>query len=111
MVQLIHILLILSYSTASFSIFLPSPKTRTQEDIRVVETLFPAASQGWGWSSWTEWGGSCPSLCPRRCQRRGRYCRGICPTGKGTQLSNCPELEVMNNGTTEDLFPIENPFI
>ena len=77
----------------------------------------PAVTTGWGWSQWSEWGGSCPQVCPGRCRRRGRFCNGVCKTGKvgrfmknkdifsnsvlqGTLLSDCPELEEAGNGTT-----------
>merc|ERR1711892_364784 len=56
----------------------------------------PAITTGWGWSLWSEWGGSCPGVCPGR----GRFCNGVCSNGKGTALSDSPELEMAGNGDT-----------
>ena len=42
----------------------------------------PAVTTGWGWSEWGEWGGACPQVCPGRCRRRGRFCNGVCKSGK-----------------------------
>merc|ERR1739848_718034 len=75
------------------SIFFRQNPPRASRDMDMASggSEVTGAMTGWGWSTWTEWSGACPSVCPPRCLTRERYCNGLCNTGQPVGLSDCPE--------------------
>merc|ERR1712062_647523 len=71
----------------------PRGSRNMEMDMTMMSTEVSGAKTGWGWSSWTEWSGACPSVCPTRCRTRERYCSGLCHSGQPIDLSDCPELQ------------------
>merc|ERR1711936_771190 len=102
------LLSIIFLHSANCLFFRPDPQRASREMDMDNMNKPPVEMRGWGWSSWTEWSGACPSVCPPRCRTRERYCSGLCTDGQPVDLSDCPELQSPQPADGENA---ESPFV